>query len=290
MEEVVVSRWETADTIALTVAQFSVHLAFGRAEALQRLLPASAALRSGMHAEEIRFQRSHIIILIRNYTEHVSGKLFFMAIEEKKSSQEPEDILEGVDKQVKPSLATKGKLSARSNTAPVVMAKSSPGIIMGNHRFGFVVGGVVALLVLVGVAGYLFFGKGDQGGLANQTANSNMSEANANQSGNNSNTSVAASNSNTAAPQGTASDTDGDGLSNTEESKAGTNPKLPDTDGDGLSDREEVEVWKTNPLNADTDKDGFKDGEEIQKGFDPKVAGGKLLDLQKAIQQLNANK
>lgn len=212
-----------------------------------------------------------------------------MAIEEKKPSIEPEDILEDVDKQTKQSLSTKRKTPARLSAGEENIRQISSGARLGNHRLGFVFGGIVVLLVLVGTAGYLYFGKGDQEGAANKSANSNTSQTNTNQNGN-TNAASDSSNSNTAAPQGNASDTDGDGLSNAEESKAGTNPKLPDTDGDGLSDREEVEVWKTNPLNADTDKDGFKDGEEIQKGFDPKVAGGKLLDLQKAIQQLNANK
>jgi len=85
-------------------------------------------------------------------------------------------------------------------------------------------------------------------------------------------------------------DTDGDGLINEDEAKAGTDSKNPDTDGDNLSDREEVKVWKTNPLKADTDGDGYNDGEEIKTLNDPKVPGGKLLDLNKAIQSLNINK
>ena len=85
-------------------------------------------------------------------------------------------------------------------------------------------------------------------------------------------------------------DTDGDGLINEDEAKAGTDSKNPDTDGDNLSDREEVKVWKTNPLKADTDGDGYNDGEEIKTLNDPKVPGGKLLDLNRAIQSLNTNK
>lgn len=43
---------------------------------------------------------------------------------------------------------------------------------------------------------------------------------------------------------------------------------LKDTDGDGLSDQEEIRLG-TNPKMADTDGDGFLDGDEIRNGFDP---------------------
>jgi outer membrane protein OmpA-like peptidoglycan-associated protein len=59
-------------------------------------------------------------------------------------------------------------------------------------------------------------------------------------------------------------DLDGDGLTNDDEKKLGTDPLNPDTDGDGLRDGEEVHVYKTNPLNPDTDGDGLKDGEEVR--------------------------
>jgi hypothetical protein len=64
-------------------------------------------------------------------------------------------------------------------------------------------------------------------------------------------------------------DTDGDGLSDEEEKRYGTDPLEPDTDGDGLSDREEVMVYKTDPLDPDTDKDGYKDGDEVKAGYNP---------------------
>jgi hypothetical protein len=75
-------------------------------------------------------------------------------------------------------------------------------------------------------------------------------------------------------------DSDGDGLSDDEEIKLGTNPNSPDTDNDGLTDREEVKVYGTNPLNADTDGDGYTDGDEVKGGYNPK-GPGKLYQLNK---------
>jgi len=58
-------------------------------------------------------------------------------------------------------------------------------------------------------------------------------------------------------------DSDGDGLTDEEEAKLGTDPFNKDTDGDGLTDGDEVKVYHTNPLNPDTDFDGLKDGQEV---------------------------
>ncbi len=60
-------------------------------------------------------------------------------------------------------------------------------------------------------------------------------------------------------------DSDGDGLTNSDEIKLGTDPLKPDTDGDGLSDGQEVATYKTNPLVPDTDQDGLSDGDEVLK-------------------------
>lgn len=64
-------------------------------------------------------------------------------------------------------------------------------------------------------------------------------------------------------PRGDA-DSDGDGLTNDEEKKLGTDSKNPDSDGDGLTDGQEVNKYKTDPLNSDTDGDGLKDGAEVK--------------------------
>lgn len=58
-------------------------------------------------------------------------------------------------------------------------------------------------------------------------------------------------------------DSDGDGLTDEEELKLGTDPFNPDTDGDGLTDYEEVRIYFTDPLNPDTDYDGLSDGDEV---------------------------
>lgn len=66
------------------------------------------------------------------------------------------------------------------------------------------------------------------------------------------------------------SDLDNDGLLDTAELRAGTDPTKADTDGDGLSDAEEVQTHGTDPTKADSDGDGLTDAEEIQSyGTDP---------------------
>ena len=75
-------------------------------------------------------------------------------------------------------------------------------------------------------------------------------------------------------------DTDGDGLTDEEELKLGTDPNNRDTDGDGISDYWEVQHG-TNPLDPDDpikggldptkdqDNDGLTNGEELKLGTDP---------------------
>ncbi len=59
-------------------------------------------------------------------------------------------------------------------------------------------------------------------------------------------------------------DTDLDGLDDSQEYELGTNPQDPDTDDDGLSDLDDP-----NPLHFDTDGDGLPDGTETTYGSDP---------------------
>ncbi|MFN3301820.1 MAG: hypothetical protein ACK413_02220 [Patescibacteria group bacterium] len=84
------------------------------------------------------------------------------------------------------------------------------------------------------------------------------------------------------------SDSDGDGLTDEEEKKLGTNPYSVDSDQDGLFDREEVKVYQTDPLNPDTDNDGYSDGQEVKSGYDPKNPdpNAKILDLKKEIEKM----
>ena len=49
---------------------------------------------------------------------------------------------------------------------------------------------------------------------------------------------------------------------------------MPDTDGDGLTDHEES-YWNTDPNNPDTDGDGYTDQEEVSNGYNP-TGEGKL--------------
>ncbi|MBI2645417.1 hypothetical protein HYW94_04570 [Candidatus Uhrbacteria bacterium] len=73
-------------------------------------------------------------------------------------------------------------------------------------------------------------------------------------------------------------DSDGDGLSDDEEGRYGTDKNVVDTDNDGLSDREEIQVYTSNPLNPDSDGDGFSDGTEVKNGYNPS-GSGKLITV-----------
>lgn len=68
-----------------------------------------------------------------------------------------------------------------------------------------------------------------------------------------------------------ARDTDGDGLTDSQELEFGWDPFQWDTDGDGLSDGLDYEIG-TNPDSPDTDGDGLSDGLEHLGGTDPLVA------------------
>ena len=72
-------------------------------------------------------------------------------------------------------------------------------------------------------------------------------------------------------------DADGDGLTDNEEKKLGTDYKNTDTDSDGLNDRAEVYIYNTDPLNPDTDGDGYKDGQEVINNYDPTRPGSARL-------------
>lgn len=69
-------------------------------------------------------------------------------------------------------------------------------------------------------------------------------------------------------------DDDQDGLTNDEENAAGLNPNNPDdankdSDGDGISNSDEILKYATNPQSNDSDNDGISDLKEIENGLDP---------------------
>ncbi len=64
-------------------------------------------------------------------------------------------------------------------------------------------------------------------------------------------------------------------------SKAGDNDPnyFEDTDGDGLTDQEESSLG-TDPQNSDTDGDGYSDGVEIESGWDPLVNENEKIETE----------
>lgn len=52
-----------------------------------------------------------------------------------------------------------------------------------------------------------------------------------------------------------------------------------DTDGDGLSNLDETNVYHTNPNDPDTDNDGINDGDEVANGLNPRDGKDALLDV-----------
>jgi len=70
-----------------------------------------------------------------------------------------------------------------------------------------------------------------------------------------------------------AQDSDGDGLSDSEETGTyGTDPLDADTDNDGVDDFQEINTLATDPLDADSDDDGFTDGQENLCSLNPLAA------------------
>lgn len=63
-------------------------------------------------------------------------------------------------------------------------------------------------------------------------------------------------------------DTDGDGISDTDEEALGTDPENADSDADGLEDGVEADMG-TDPLAVDTDGDTYWDSWEVTEGTDP---------------------
>lgn len=75
-------------------------------------------------------------------------------------------------------------------------------------------------------------------------------------------------------PERRPKDTDGDGVPDRRERKAGTDPGNPDSDGDGLTDGHERRMG-TDPQQADSDGDGADDGQEQRAGTNPTDEGSR---------------
>lgn len=58
-------------------------------------------------------------------------------------------------------------------------------------------------------------------------------------------------------------DTDGDGLTYSQEKEIGTDPFTTDSDNDGISDFDEMFYLSTNPMEVDSDGDGLNDADEV---------------------------
>lgn len=83
-------------------------------------------------------------------------------------------------------------------------------------------------------------------------------------------------------------DLEGDGISNAEEIRLGTDPTKGDADGDDLTDYEEVYTYGTDPLKEDTDGDGLSDYDDIILGFSPLLQdtdGNGVIDSEEKIYQ-----
>ena len=67
------------------------------------------------------------------------------------------------------------------------------------------------------------------------------------------------------------SDSDNDGLNNSDEAVLATDVNNSDSDSDGLADGDEVHVYGSDPKLIDTDGDTFNDSQEVSRGYSPKI-------------------
>src|SRR3989344_1779585 len=158
----------------------------------------------------------------------------------KNITKEPEDILAEVDKVRKaPPTPRLRRASAEEKTAAAVSA--------GSHRPFFIIGGVIFIVIIAGIAGYIMLS-------SSVKYDYNIIKTNINV--NSQKTNINAINNSNISPNANSA----------------------------------INTNSTAKITNDTDGDGYNDGEEIKTLNDPKVPGGKLLDLQRAIQSLNTNK
>lgn len=181
---------------------------------------------------------------------------------------------------------------------PARFLPGEPGKSPGGHR-GMVVAIVGVSVLVVGAAAYLLLsGQILKPANANSNTNTNSSvvvnRANANANPSNANL-VANANSNSTVANANANlntniananaDTNGNTNISTGPTTSSPLPMAADTDGDGLTDVEET-LYGSNAANKDTDGDGFIDGYvvlpdgkiggEVALGYDPTATGRKL--------------
>ena len=82
-------------------------------------------------------------------------------------------------------------------------------------------------------------------------------------------------------PADGAADTDGDGLTNADEARLGTDPRVKDSDGDGVEDGAELAAG-TDPTNLDTDGDGLADGADAQPLYSQNPGASETFALRSA--------
>lgn len=202
-------------------------------------------------------------------------------------TKEPEDIFSGNEPDTAPmGVMQPSQPNQAQRPVPPAFSAAEEVTASGPSRTLIIVGLLVALAVLVLIivlAGMWFSRRG--AATPTETTQQNLLIPSPSQPTNES-TLPGVSESTTPEPEPAAPvDTDKDGLTDEEEAALRTNVSLADTDADGLSDQEEVRVWNSDPLKADTDGDGFADGVEVKAGYDPNVAGGRLLDVNNPPEQ-----
>lgn len=82
-------------------------------------------------------------------------------------------------------------------------------------------------------------------------------------------------------------DTDGDGILDSDEAIYGTDPTNDDSDDDGLTDAEELDLG-TDPTAADTDGDGVSDGDEEAAGLNPFDPDSDVDGFEDGVEQAQA--
>lgn len=212
-----------------------------------------------------------------------SDEDMFVGIDPVSSKPNPQTFYQPVPQQTQNPFQSASQVPVQQ---PMPAYAQSEGDIFGGKAFpwGKVVTVLIIVLVLVGGAGAVYWGY-------NYFSNSskNLLPAIMTPTGTDNNVPAVTPTATSVEPIVTIDepqilpedkDTDGDGLSDLEEAKLGTDVLKADSDSDGLTDFAEVKIYQTDPLKSDTDGDGFSDGDEVKNGYDPTKSGGaKLFEI-----------